>query len=421
MDELNVLFKGIREDDVNIIKKYLKIDHNKVNLVDQFGCSCVHIAAKYESLESLKYLLTLKETEINIKNKLGETPLLYALKHNDSVEIIVTLINNKCDVTLSDNNQNTALHLAASKNIKIGRLLIEKGVDINMEGLYKSTPLHCAVLAGNVEFGRLLIENGANIDAKDIDGKTALHKAVWQQNVEFVKMLLYYNASVNITDKFKNKPFNIAVSVNNNEIATILIDYIEVFGDAKESMKLLVSAISKNMHIAFNIANKIQIGNIENEDLIIFKPIYSCFMRTNDSLKWVRILLSKQIPIKLFDIQCFYDFKGFCVEIELILASDVYVIFDNYCGEFVQRLVFNCYINQNESDQNEKNKLKHYFVERKCVPSLMQIARDYCRKIIFDNQRKNNFKPHHIIMEMDVPKIVKDVLLLKRPIYLFCK
>ncbi|KAL9596847.1 MAG: hypothetical protein Q9219_005517 [cf. Caloplaca sp. 3 TL-2023] len=69
------------------------------------------------------------------------------------------------------------LHLASkTSNLRLIRLLIQEGGDVNAQDVDGDTPLHWAMNRhGNYEAARLLIENGADLANHAVDGSTPLH------------------------------------------------------------------------------------------------------------------------------------------------------------------------------------------------------------------------------------------------------
>ncbi|XP_022906764.2 ankyrin-3-like isoform X1 [Onthophagus taurus] len=422
----------------------------------------LHLAA-IDSILQWGQLLIINGTYVNAKNKCQQTPL-HLGTINNNFEFSKMLIENGADVNDKDNREETPLHIAiANNNLKFSRMLLENGADVNAKTYLSETPLHLIATTENIEMMRLmvengadvnalnyneetplhlscnniklsrfLIENGADVNAKDGDGKTPLHHIVSEYgrnfNNEFICMMLYYNASVNEIDKSGEFPFMIAVKYWNYKIADILFDYVDEL-NYKSVFISTLSTIFVNDLInsvperVFEYIDKIKIeeasDEIIDEDIncaeLLYTSIYTCFSQSAESLKWVWLLLSKGFPVTLKDIEIFHNEKGFCNEIEAILSSEVPIGYEYGCQPFIKTLIFN----KRNNDEGIIN--NRYFSEDGCVPSLKQIARDCYRKTIFDeHQRENgvNYKAFNVIMRMNIPKVIKDILLLRRPIYI---
>ena len=86
------------------------------------------------------------------------------------------------DISLVKSTRNdsgsTLLHIAAEDGYReIIKLLLSKGIDINVRDEAGNTPLHKAVLNGELESVRLLLSRGADINARDDQGVTPLDYA----------------------------------------------------------------------------------------------------------------------------------------------------------------------------------------------------------------------------------------------------
>lgn len=63
--------------------KELQKNIQDINLYDKEGNSALHLAGQNGKIEVLKYLLECEKISIDIKNNLGQTPLLVSYKHLD--------------------------------------------------------------------------------------------------------------------------------------------------------------------------------------------------------------------------------------------------------------------------------------------------------------------------------------------------
>ncbi|MCF6808350.1 ankyrin repeat domain-containing protein [Thiotrichales bacterium 19S9-12] len=116
-----------------------------------------------------------------------------------------------------------------SSNIKILKMLIKAGADVNYKNTNDTTPLHHAAQLGDIEKVKLLIKNGAMVNAQNKDGKTPLHMAVIAANKaqiegdKFKKLIIYLinqGADISLLDKEHITPFEIA----NDQVKNIFPD-----------------------------------------------------------------------------------------------------------------------------------------------------------------------------------------------------
>lgn len=117
----------------------------------------------------------------------------------------------------------TALMLAVmEEDIEIITLLLENGVDVNVQNKNGETALILASMFGYIEIVKLLLENGAVVDTKETLGMTALMAASGEGHIEIVKLLLANGADQNATDNYNNTALMLANIKRHVEVVELL-------------------------------------------------------------------------------------------------------------------------------------------------------------------------------------------------------
>ncbi len=155
----------------------------------------------------------------------NRTPLHFAVR-NELTKIARMLIDAGIDVNLQDEDGQTPLHMAVvRRNVKIVRMLIDAGADVNRQTKKGSTPLHRAAEFGKVEFAIMLIDAGADVNMQNRNGETPLHVAIIHHNqVEPSRILIDAGADVNVQDNWDWTPLHWAARNGRVEVAQMLID-----------------------------------------------------------------------------------------------------------------------------------------------------------------------------------------------------
>lgn len=154
---------------------------------------------KINDLHTLESFIEVYSQHINFdyQNKNGKTALHVACKHDN--DAIIPILLYYCNPLIQDyikNNEkkkrnNTPLHYAVeNRNVNIVKLLLEYGVNPNVQNYVGLTPLHEVEPGegGNLEIFELLLKHGANINIK-CNHKTMLYKMVGNNDdlgVEYV-------------------------------------------------------------------------------------------------------------------------------------------------------------------------------------------------------------------------------------------
>jgi len=123
-------------------------------------------------------------------DQISMSELMLAITEGNN-EHATELIISKCDLEISDTNNNTALIYAIKhNNIPIIKLLISAGANINVEGYMSRTPLIYTML-NNFAATILLLKAGANCNLVDDYGYTALEYLIQEDINEEYTHLMY--------------------------------------------------------------------------------------------------------------------------------------------------------------------------------------------------------------------------------------
>ncbi|EAY01089.1 ankyrin repeat protein, putative [Trichomonas vaginalis G3] len=185
---------------------------------------CFINSTRFNILSILEYFLS-HDVNINAKDNDEKTALHVAAIINKK-EIAEFLISHGANINEKNKNGETALHKAAFMNSKeTVEFLISYGANINEKDNDGETTLHKAAFMNNKETIELLISHGANINENDKNGETALHKAAFMNNKESVELLISHGANINAKEKYGHTPLHLAALMNCKEIASFLISH----------------------------------------------------------------------------------------------------------------------------------------------------------------------------------------------------
>jgi len=172
------------------VAKLLIINGADVNAKRGGRSTPLHFATRYGQKE-LAELLIAKGADVHDKAYNG-TPLHTATRAGRK-ELAELLIAKGADVNVKDGLGNTPLIEASasfSGKKEIVELLITNGADVNAKNKSGSTPLHKAAWHGYKEIAEFLIAKGADVNAKEYrTAETPLDKAVSNGQNKMAKLL----------------------------------------------------------------------------------------------------------------------------------------------------------------------------------------------------------------------------------------
>jgi ankyrin repeat protein len=216
------LDKAARNNDVNKIALLLQQGRLIDELNDnEFGYTALHYAAANGKMKALESLLD-KGADINSRGRWNQTALHAACGLSTPVrpgegssEAAIFLINRGADASIVDVFSRTPMHYASARGrLDVIKVLLDKGVDINIGNGVIGTPLHSAFnpfrSETQLKTAEFLLKNGADINATSSNGWTPLHQiAKAFCECEWVKFLIEHGADVNKPDKNGETPLSI--------------------------------------------------------------------------------------------------------------------------------------------------------------------------------------------------------------------
>ncbi|XP_059178223.1 putative ankyrin repeat protein RF_0381 [Physella acuta] len=196
------------------------------NVLDEHGDTPLLNAVTYYQGFTLKRLLVKYNSNLNIKNKHRQTPLMLAIEQSN-IEIIHLLLDYGAEVVHKTNLGLDAVQHAIFKGSMISlKSLIRAGADINARNSRGETYLIQSVKLLQLEIADLLIKSGADVNVQDSEGKSALMHNGATHSMAFNRiqeLLLAAGANMNIQDNHGETHLIQMVKQSKPDIVNLLI------------------------------------------------------------------------------------------------------------------------------------------------------------------------------------------------------
>uniref|UniRef100_A0A0R3WQR2 ANK_REP_REGION domain-containing protein n=1 Tax=Hydatigena taeniaeformis TaxID=6205 RepID=A0A0R3WQR2_HYDTA len=200
------------------------LDHGaSVTQTDKFDNIALHYAALAGHFNAVALLLD-HHSPLNVVNSSQCTPLMSAAKAGHAA-IIRLLLNNDAEMTweLNDNNE-SALTLAASTGCPETVELILKSVPRNSRCVGAlNVALRQAVKSDSKAAVQMLINHGADVNHSDEDNSEVIFEAVKRGCARMARCLKANGAQIDVFDKEGYTPLMRATKANDVEMVVTLI------------------------------------------------------------------------------------------------------------------------------------------------------------------------------------------------------
>jgi ankyrin repeat protein len=212
------LIEAVRNNNIKEIKSFL-LKGADVNAYDDDSDNVLINAAIYASADCMKLLLE-KKADPSLKNKFGQTPLMYCTQEMDKMKL---LLKYGADINAKANSGNTVLLIACvGSGYKTIKWLIENGADPSAKRWGAETALMRAAQFNDTMTIHILLSKGLDIDAHPW-GFTPLMYAVRMANWPVVISLLNNGADPNIPDGNNMTPVLFASQLNNIDAVNAML------------------------------------------------------------------------------------------------------------------------------------------------------------------------------------------------------
>ncbi|KAJ0693317.1 putative non-specific serine/threonine protein kinase [Helianthus annuus] len=162
------------------------------------GQTALHLACRRGSAELVEAILSYPEVNVDVLDKDGDPPLVFALA-TGSPECIRALLSRYANVRsrLRDGFGPSVAHVCAYHgHPDCMRIILDAGVDVNIRDMQNTIPLHVALARGAKSCVGLLLSAGANCNLQDDESNNAFHiaadTAMICENLEWIIVMLKY-------------------------------------------------------------------------------------------------------------------------------------------------------------------------------------------------------------------------------------
>lgn len=224
---ISTIHLAARAGDFAKVKRFIE-EGTDINVRDKGGETPLFSAVLADNDDVAKFLLD-KGADVNAKNNIGRTPLHFAIRARARTNMVELLVSKGADVNAKTEAGQTPLQAASTSGQKaVAELLIAKGADVNARygaSAFARTSLHAACANDHKDVVELLIAKGANINVKDTNGQTPLHIVCLRGHKDVAGLLIAKGADINAKDNKEQTALSLAKEQGRAEIVELLREH----------------------------------------------------------------------------------------------------------------------------------------------------------------------------------------------------
>lgn len=205
----NSLHLAIYNRNQKIIEKVIEYIVD-VNSKTYIGESVLHIASNLQLVDVVKYLLNIKELDVNVQDYEHEITALHYAINLGNREVVKILLNKGANPNIQDAYGNTALHYSASEeNFEFFNEIIKSSqykINYNLWNIDSKLPLHLVInfpIDISYDFIKLMLPL-TNVNIQDNNGDTCLH------------LMCKFNIWKNFSNTLEKKRLDLTIKNKNN-------------------------------------------------------------------------------------------------------------------------------------------------------------------------------------------------------------
>ena len=205
-------------------------------------------AVKHGQVAVVNFLVVEEKVECDGQNRLGQTPLFFAIETSNT-EIAEVLLESGASSKTEDRERISHLSHAASKgHLSMAKLLLKHGADLECGGWSGQTPLISAAQSGHLKMAKLLLESGANPGVEASDGETPLSHAARAEAFNIVHLLIEHGADPEKENKAGERALTLVMAGGTFAAVVFLLFKIKVDYNSQDALGYtpLASAVIMN-------------------------------------------------------------------------------------------------------------------------------------------------------------------------------
>ena len=222
---LNCLHIAALRGNLNLCKILIDEHNFDVHLSDKQGWTALHQSARYGSYELVCYFAR-AEADIKLQTNVGWNCLHIAALFGH-LNLCKTLIDkHKFDASLSDNQGWTALHHSARNgSYELVAYFASIGTDMDLKNKDGLNSLHIAADFGHLSLCKTLVgKHNFDVNMADNSGWTALHYSARNGSLDLVKYFADMGTDIHLKTKERKNCLHIAARGGHFELSKTLLD-----------------------------------------------------------------------------------------------------------------------------------------------------------------------------------------------------